>query len=101
MKTNLERNILLGTVIGAVGWLGGLAAAMGSTPDSDGTWVLVFTGGIIVGCVGLVIFYVGTRCPQCRRSLGWTAIRTQSVGRWYRWLVGLQRCPHCGSPLDR
>lgn len=50
---------------------------------------------IALGSMAL-LFLVQIRCPACRRSLGWWALRTQRIGRWQDGLASVERCPRCG-----
>ncbi len=54
---------------------------------------------LALGTIGLVLL-VRIRCPRCRKSLGFWAMRTQSFGKWQDALHTTEACPSCGYVPD-
>lgn len=54
-------------------------------------------GGLLILLTGFasLLLVASVRCPRCRKSLGWWAMKTQSPGSWYSVLAGLDECPCC------
>lgn len=36
-------------------------------------------------------------CPNCRLKLFWHSISEEGLGKWFIWLINLEKCPQCGS----
>jgi len=66
-------------------------------PASDEVrgWLAMVSPAIGLG--PLVWAAATIRCPSCRTPLLWKAMREQGVLNWWPWLIGLSRCPVCGS----
>jgi hypothetical protein len=50
---------------------------------------------IALGAVTITL-YASIRCPRCRRSIGWHALRREPIARWYDAIALRADCPGCG-----
>jgi len=58
------------------------------------TLSLSFVG---LGLVAFVLLGFSIRCPVCRKNIGGLILTTSSANDWFKDLVSLQKCPHCGD----
>lgn len=58
--------------------------------------VFALAVGMVLGIVGVTVALLGVRCPSCGSHWYWTALSTQPVGGWARWLFAQTACPQCG-----
>lgn len=80
-------------LLGVLTMLAGVAILDGERPTS---FIAVITG-IILGILGIVIAFIGIRCPKCGAPWVWLAVRSQHAGAWLTWLMSQDRCPRCNN----
>lgn len=65
-------------------------------------WEKDFITTIVIGGMLLVMGAFGWAgvsiiCPHCKLKLFWHSITKEGLGKWFTWLVNLEKCPQCGS----
>lgn len=51
--------------------------------------------GLVLGIANFVWLAVAIRCPNCKGSIGWHAMRKEEVNTWIHWLLRSDKCPVC------
>ena len=55
---------------------------------------------LVIGAMVLVIAVFAWAnssiiCPDCKLKLLWYSISNEGLGKWFTWLINLEKCPQC------
>ena len=72
--------------------------AMCTKPKADDNLLIVlFLIGIALNTASLVWLATAIRCPTCKVSICWHAIRKEEANSWMNWLLRSEKCPACAG----
>lgn len=54
-------------------------------------------GGMLLMVGVFAWVYSSITCPNCRLKLFRHSIFEEGLGKWFVWLINLEKCPQCGS----
>ena len=57
---------------------------------------------LVIGAMALMIgvfawAYASITSPNCDLKVFWHSISEEGLGKWFTWLINLEKCPQCGS----
>lgn len=73
-----------------------LPALTSSRRLDDDIAIVLLLAGLALHIGNMVWLAIAIRCPKCRASLGWHAIRRRDANTWLFWLLQSEKCPACG-----
>lgn len=75
--------------------IGGAMSFYGGFALPDPSWTIL---GTLVVTAGLVLAWLGIRCPNCGARWVWLAMSRHHPGQWLQWLLSQPACPNCQHP---
>ena len=61
------------------------------------TIINLVIGGMVLMIGVFAWAYAFITCPNCNLKIFWHSISEEGLGKWFTWLINLEKCPQCGS----